>query len=132
MKRASFLFLGLLLLSINLVVPVFLQELYATGVINFNDRNLFIIGSLLGIPVGAAVIYVVYMRSKDAGKVSPLFWIWLLASLVSVSCYLISLSISSSSNSYFYYISDLICLGIGIYLTFVPSAPEGIMVTSSL
>ena len=132
MKRLPFLFLGLLLLSINLVVPVFLQELYATGVINFNDRNLFIIGSLLGIPVGAAVIYVVYMRSKDAGKVSPLFWIWLLASLVSVSCYLISLSISSSSNSYFYYISDLICLGIGIYLTFVPSAPEGIMVTSSL
>ena len=132
MKRLPFLFLGLLLLSINLVVPVFLQELYATGVINFNDRNLFIIGSLLGIPVGAAVIYVVYMRSKDAGKVSPLFWIWLLASLVSVSCYLISLTISSSSNSYFYYISDLICLGIGIYLTFVPSAPEEIMVKSTL
>ncbi len=132
MKRIPFLFLGLLLLSINLVVPVFLQELYAAGVINFNDRNLFIISGLLGIPVGAAVIYMVYMRSKDAGKVYPLFWIWLLASLVSVSCYLISLSISSSSNSYFYYISDLICLGIGIYLTFVPSAPEGIMVTSSL
>lgn len=132
MKRLPFLSLGLLLLSINLIVPVFLQELYAAGVINFNDRNLFIIGDLLGIPVGAAVIYLVYMRSKDAGKVYPLFWIWLLASLVSVSCYLISLSISSSSNSYFYYISDLICLGIGIYLTFVPSAPEEIMVKSSL
>jgi hypothetical protein len=131
-KRLPFLSLGLLLLSINLIVPVFLQELYAAGVINFNDRNLFIIGDLLGIPVGAAVIYLVYMRSKDAGKVYPLFWIWLLASLVSVSCYLISLSISSSSNSYFYYISDLICLGIGIYLTFVPSAPEEIMVKSSL
>jgi hypothetical protein len=131
-KRLPFLSLGLLLLSINLIVPVFLQELYAAGVINFNDRNLFIIGDLLGIPVGAAVIYLVYMRSKDAGTVYPLFWIWLLASLVSVSCYLISLSISSSSNSYFYYISDLICLGIGIYLTFVPSAPEEIMVKSSL
>lgn len=132
MKRLPFLFLGLLLLFINLVVPVFLQELYAAGVTDFNDRNWFTLRSLLVIPVGVAVIYLVYMRSEDAGKVYPLFWIWLLASLVSVSCYFISLSIASSSNSYFYYISDLICLGIGIYLTFVPSAPEEIMVKSSL
>ena len=132
MKRVPFLFLGLLLLFVNLVVPVFLQELYTAGVINLNDRNSFILGDLFGIPVGVAVIFLMYMRSKDAGKVYPLFWIWLFASIVSVSCYLISLSISNSSNSYFYFISDLICLGIGVYLTFVPSAPEEIMVKSSL
>lgn len=130
MKRIPFFFFGLLLLFINLIVPVFLQELYVAGVVDFNDRNWFIFGDLLGIPVGVAVIYLVYMRSKDAGKVRPLFWIWLLASIVSVSCYFVSLSISHSLNSYFYYISDLICLGIGVYLTFVPSAPEEIMLKS--
>jgi len=130
-KRLPFLFLGLLLLSINLVVPVFLQELSTAEVIFFNDRNTFILGSLLGIPVGVAAIYLVYMRSRDAGKVYPVFWIWLLASVVSVSCYFVSFLISNSLNSYFYYGSDLICLGIGVYLTFVPSAPEEAMVKSS-
>lgn len=131
MKRLPYMFLGLLLLFINLVVPVFLQELSAAGFLFFNDRNTFILGSLLGIPVGVAAIYLVYMRSKDAGKVYPVFWIWLLASIVSVSCYFVSFLISNSTNSYFYYGSDLICLGIGVYLTFVPSAPEEIMVESS-
>ncbi len=131
MKRLPFLFLGVLLLFINLVVPVFLQEFSTAGVIFFNDRNTFIFGSLLGIPVGVATIYLVYMRSKDAGKVYPVFWIWLFASIVSVSCYFVSFLISHSLNSYFYYGSDLICLGIGIYLIFVPSAPEEIMVKSS-
>lgn len=131
MKRLPFLFLGVLLLFINLVVPVFLQELSTAGVVFFNDRNTFILGSLLGIPVGVAVLYLVYMRSKDAGKVYPVFWIWLFASIVSVSCYFVSFLISHSLNSYFYYGSDLICLGIGIYLIFVPSAPEKIIVKSS-
>lgn len=131
MKRLPFLFLGVLLLFINLVVPVFLQELSTAGVIFFNDRNTFILGSLLGIPVGVAVLYLVYMRSKDAGKVYPVFWIWLFASIVSVSCYFVSFLISHSLNSYFYYGSDLICLGIGIYLIFVPSGQEKIMVKSS-
>lgn len=131
MKRLPFLFLGVLLLFINLVVPVFLQELSTAGVVFFNDRNTFILGSLLGIPVGVAVLYLVYMRSKDAGKVYPVFWIWLFASIVSVSCYFVSFLISHSLNSYFYYGSDLICLGIGIYLIFVPSGQEKIMVKSS-
>lgn len=131
MKRLPFLFLGVLLLFINLVVPVFLQELSTAGVIFFNDRNTFILGSLLGVPVGVAAIYLVYIRSKDAGKVYPVFWIWLFASIVSVSCYFVSFLISHSLNSYFYYGSDLICLGIGIYLIFVPSAPEKIIVKSS-
>jgi hypothetical protein len=130
-KRLPFFFIGLLLLFINLVVPVFLQELSTAGVIFFNGRNTFILGGLLGIPVGVVAIYLVYMRSKDAGKVYPIFWIWLLASTVSVSCYFISFLISNSLNSYFYYGSDLICLGIGVYLTFVSSAPEEIMVKSS-
>ena len=124
MKRVPFLFLGLLLLVINLVVPVFLQDLNVAGVFDISARNSFIFGCLLGVPVGGAAIYLVYMRSKDAAKVYPLFWIWLFASFVSVSCYFVSLSISNSLNSYFYYISDMICLGIGVYLIFVPSAPE--------
>lgn len=128
MKRLPFLFLGLLLLFINLAVPVFLQELSNAGVLFFNDRNTFILGSLLVIPVGVAAICVVYMRSKDAGKVYPVFWIWLLASIVSVSCYFVSLYIYNSLNSYFYYGSDLICLSIGLYLAFVPSAPKEIMI----
>lgn len=131
MKRVPFLFLGLLLLFINLVVPVFLLEPSAAEGVFFNDRNTFILSSLLGISVGVAAIYLVYMRSKDAGKVYPVFLIWLFASIVSVSCYYISLFISNSTNSYFYYGSDLICLGIGVYLTFVPSAPEEFMVKSN-
>ncbi len=131
MKRLTFLLLGLLLLFINLVVPVFLQELYVTGIIDLSNRNYLLLGDLVGVPVGVAAVYLVYMRSKDAGKVSPLFWVWLFASMISVSCYYISLSISNSLNAYFYYFSDLICLGIALYLTFVPSAPEQIMAKSS-
>jgi len=131
-KRLPFLLLGLLLLFINLVVPVFLQELYVAGVIDLSNRNILIIGDLVGVPVGVAAIYLVYMRSKDAGKVSPLFWVWLFASMISVSCYYVSLSVANPLNAYFYYVSDLICLGIGAYLTFLPSVPEQIMVKSSL
>ena len=131
MKRLPFLLLGLLLLLINLVVPVFLQELYITGVIDLTNRNYLLLGDLVGVPVGVAAVYLVYMRSKDAGKVSPLFWVWLFASMISVSCYYISLLIPNSLNAYFYYFSDLICLGIALYLSFVPSAPEQIMAKSS-
>ena len=131
MKRLPFLLFGLLLLIINLVVPVVLHELYVAGVIGLNDRNYLILGDLVGVPVGVAAIYVVYMRSKDAGKVSPLFWIWLFASMISVSCYYISLSIANPLNAYFYYVSDLVCIGIGVYLTFLPSAPKQIMIESS-
>ena len=123
MKRVPFLFLGLLLLVINLVVPVFLQDLNIAGTADVSARNYFILFFLLGVPVGGSAIYLVYMRSKDAAKVYPLFWIWLFASFVSVSCYFVSLSISNPLNSYFYYVSDMICLGIGVYLIFVPSAP---------
>lgn len=123
MKRVPFLFLGLLLLVINLVVPVFLQDLNVAGTADVSARNTLILFFLLGVPVGGAAIYLVYMRSKDAAKVYPLFWIWLFASFVSVSCYFVSLSISNPLNSYFYYVSDMICLGIGVYLIFVPSAP---------
>lgn len=131
MKRLSFLLFGLLLLFINLSVPVLLQELNIAGVTYINERNSFIISGLMGLFVGVAAVYLVYMRSRDAGRVYPFFWIWLVASIVSVSCYYVSLSISNPLNSYYYYISDLICLGIGVYLIFVPSAPEKSEVKSS-
>ncbi len=131
MKRLSFLLFGLLLLFINLSVPVLLQELNIAGVTYINERNSFIISGLVGLFVGVAAVYLVYMRSRDAGRVYPFFWIWLVASIVSVSCYYVSLSISNPLNSYYYYISDLICLGIGVYLIFVPSAPEKSEVKSS-
>ena len=134
MKRLSFLLFGLLLLLVNLAVPVLLQELNITGLIHLNERNVFIVSGLLGIPVAVAAIYLVYMRSTDAGKVNPFFWIWLLASGISAGCYHVSFLSSHSLNAYVYYISDLICLGIGMYLVFVPSAPHGseVAISSSL
>ena len=124
MKRLPYLFFGVLLLAVNLIVPVLLHESSVTDDNKLSNGSSFVFDFLLWIPVGIAAIYLVYMRSKDAGKVIPLFWIWFIASLVSISSYFVSLFISASSNSFFYYSADLICLGIGVYLVFAPSVPK--------
>ena len=124
MKRLPYLLFGLLLLTVNLIVPVFWHEFSISDSFKSSGGNSFIYDVILWIPVGIAAIYLVYMRSKDAGKVVPLFWIWLFASLVSISSYFVSLFISASSNSYFYYSADLVCLGIGVYLIFAPSVQK--------
>jgi len=124
LKRLPFLFFGLSLLAVNLAVPVLLQELNITEIIQFSEREVFNLSGLVGIPVGAAAICLVYMRSRDAGRVHPFFWIWLLASIISVGCYYLSFLSSSTLNVYFYSISDLVCLGIGVYLVFVPSLSQ--------